>query len=248
MKRAFLSRLAVCGLGLSLGLPLPIAAQDRMQDIERNQGGISSPWLSRCAGKFGADIRSGDPAFPLLSLLGEPWMTIERTDQTVDGRRIVAVVTGVGVRSRRRGEVVPLTFRCLIDDQGVAASFTAREEPTGKIRDIPESELLRGAASYRPRTLLPPGAELRVQLWDETMASPQLVTEAVVRSSWVDPVPFGLRLPPDVKLGHKLGLTARLSLGSQTLFALKQPLPLSPDHMQMVVDITLDAVSAGAVR
>src|SRR5690349_7487308 len=104
MKRGLLSRLAICGFGLSLGLPLPVAAQDK--DIAQNQGRISTPWLSRCAGRFGADIRAGDPAFPLVSLLGEPWLTIERTDQTVDGKHVIAVVSGFGAQSRRRGEVV----------------------------------------------------------------------------------------------------------------------------------------------
>ena len=37
---------------LAAGLCLPLAGQ--AQDEPRNQGGISSPLLSRCAGKFGA--------------------------------------------------------------------------------------------------------------------------------------------------------------------------------------------------
>jgi hypothetical protein len=56
------------------------------------------------AGKFGAQLRAGDNAFPLLSLMGVPWMTIARTDQTVDGAHIVAMVTGTGMRTRRRGQ------------------------------------------------------------------------------------------------------------------------------------------------
>src|SRR5690349_14052368 len=97
--------------------PFPANAQDSIRD----QGGISTPLLSRCAGKFGAQLRAGDNAFPLLSLMGVPWTTIERTDQTVDGAHIVAVITGTGMRTRRRGQVLALSFRCLIDDKGEAA-------------------------------------------------------------------------------------------------------------------------------
>jgi hypothetical protein len=42
-------------------------APSRAQDILRDKEGISSPLLSRCAGKFGAQLRAGDNAFPLLS-------------------------------------------------------------------------------------------------------------------------------------------------------------------------------------
>src|SRR4029077_67575 len=101
-------------------LSFPAAAEETF----RNEGGISSPLLSRCAGRFGAEIRAADSAFPGFTLMGVPWMTIEPAVQTVNGNRIVATVTGIGARSRRRGEIVGLSFRCLIDDKGDAASFT----------------------------------------------------------------------------------------------------------------------------
>ena len=66
--------------------------------------------------------------------------------------------------------------------------------------------------------------KVEVQLVDLGSGSPQLLTEAVVRTSWVNPIPFGLRLPPDIKLeGRKLAVDARLALGSSTLFRLKAP-------------------------
>ena len=94
------------------------------QEEFRDQGGISSPLLSRCAGKFGSELREADNAFPLLTLMGAPWMTVERTDQTVEGQHIVAVVTGIGARNLRHGAVVGVRYRCLIDDKGAAVSFT----------------------------------------------------------------------------------------------------------------------------
>jgi hypothetical protein len=54
---------AVSALAVSVCQPAP----SRAQDILRDKEGISSPMLSRCAGKFGAQLRAGDNAFPLLS-------------------------------------------------------------------------------------------------------------------------------------------------------------------------------------
>jgi hypothetical protein len=234
---------ALCGLAL---LVTPAAAQDKVDDRAHDQGGISTPMLSRCAGKFGGELRAGDEAFPGLTLLGKPWLKIEKTDRTVDGAHVVAVVTGLGARSRRRGEIVTFRFRCLIDDKGGAVSFEDTELLPTRHDEPPPAMVVRGSASY-PRTQLAPGSELRVQLVDQ--AASELLTEAVVRSAWVNPIPFGLRLPPDMKLeGRKLAIDARLSLGSQTLFRLKAPRLLAHDRLQQPVDLTIDAVPGGAVR
>ena len=233
---------AFAALAAVLCLPLAAHAQDEQF---RNQGGISSPLLSRCAGKFGAEVREADNAFPLLTLMGMPWMTIDRTDQTVDGAHIVATVTGIGARNRRRGEVVGLRFRCLINDKGEAVDFTYNDLQPQRGEELP-GLILRGQAAYRPKAQLAPGAELRVQLFDNATTPPTLLTEAVARSSWVNPIPFGLRLPPDMKLqGRKLVLDARLSLGAATLYRLKQLQALDPDHMQRSIEVTVDAVSGG---
>jgi uncharacterized lipoprotein YbaY len=242
------SRLAaLCGLGLLAGLLHPAIAPAQTQGPAEDQGGISTPLLSRCAGKFGAELRAGDEAFPGLTLLGKPWLKIEKTDQTVDGKHVVSVVSGIGARSRRRGEVVALRFRCLIDDKGVAVSFEDTELLPTRHEELPAATVVRGSATYLPRTKLAPGSELRVQLIDQ--AASELLTEAVVRSSWVNPIPFGLRLPPDTKLeGRKLAIDARLSLGSQTLFRLKAPQPVARERLQQPIDLTIDAVEGGAPR
>ena len=236
--RTFLSFLAAC-------LCLSSAGHAQQPGEFRDQGGISSPLLSRCAGKFGSELREADNAFPLITLMGVPWMTIERTDQTIDGAHIVAIVSGTGARNRRHGAVIALRYRCLIDDKGEAVSFTSTERNDELLAAL----VLRGAAAYRPKAQLAPGAELRVQLFDQAATPPALLTEAVVRSSWVDPIPFGLRLPQDLKLqGRKLVLDARLSLGATTLYRLKQPLALDPDHLMRTVELTVDAVTPGAVQ
>jgi uncharacterized lipoprotein YbaY len=237
MKRLILSALLAC-------LAVPAAAQ------ESNQGGISTPFLSRCAGKFGSELRAGDDAFPGLTLLGVPWLTVERTDQTVDGAKVVAIVTGIGARARRRGEIVPLRFRCLIDAKGAAVSFEDTEMQPSRNEFLPSAMLMRGTAAIRPRAQLAPGSELRVQLLDQGVPGPaELLTEAVVRTSWVTPVPFGLRLPQDMKLeGRKLAIDARLAQGSATLYRLKAPQPLPLDSLQQSIDLTMDAVPGSAAR
>lgn len=254
MKNTFLGGLpawfdaaltAVAALTVCVCLPVPAEAQDNLRD----QGGVSTPLLSRCAGKFGAQLRAGDNAFPLLSLMGEPWLTIERTNLVMDGAHIVAVVTGTGMRSRRRGQVVGLSFRCLIDDKGEAASFTWHHLMPERNEALPPAMVVRGTAYYRPRSQLPQGAELRVQLLDQAADPPQLLTEVVVRSAWEEPIPFSLRLPPNLKLeGRKLALAVRLARGSSPLYGLKQPQPLDLDRLQRPIDLTIDSVAASGSR
>ncbi len=228
-------------------LAFPAAAQEAREgttDRMRDQGGISTPLLSRCAGKFGADLREGDQAFPGFTLLGAPWLNVANVEQTLDGAKISTIVSGIGGRNRRRGEVVALRFRCLIDDKGVAVRFEDAELlPSGRDQ-LPPAMTIRGVASY-PKTQLAPGSELRLQLVDQD----GLLTEAVVRSSWVNPIPFALRLPPDMNLtGRKLAIQARLSLGATTLFRLQAPVPLVSDHLQQPINLTLVPVTPDSVR
>ena len=71
----------------------------------------------------------------------------------------------------------------------------------------------------------------------------------MVRSSWLNPIPFGLRVPPDMKLqGRTLVLDARLSLGASTLYRLTRPQPLNPDQLLRSIEVTMDVVPGGAVN
>jgi uncharacterized lipoprotein YbaY len=236
---------AALALVMSFGLSFSVSAQDTF----REQGGISSPLLSRCAGKFGGDLRAADNAFPGMSLMGVPWLSVERTDQTVEGAHIATIVTGIGTQNRRRGQIVGLRFRCLIDDKGAAVSFTWTDLLPESNQALPPAMVLRGSAYYEPKAQLAPGAELRVQLFDQAASPPALLTESVVRSSWVQPIPFSLRLPPDAKLqGRKLVIDARLSLGAATLYRLKAPRVLSLDQLQQPIDLTINAVVHDALQ
>src|SRR5258708_9895616 len=62
-------------------------------------GAISSPALSRCAGKGGAETRAADPAFVSVGLDGMPWLTIARLDGDVGSQPLSS--TGTATRYRR---------------------------------------------------------------------------------------------------------------------------------------------------
>jgi hypothetical protein len=77
-------------------------------------------------------------------------------------------------------------------------------------------------------------------LFDKAANPPELLTESVVRSSWVEPIPYALRLPHDMKLqDRKLVIEARLSLGASVLYRPKQPEVLTLDELQKPIDIIL---------
>jgi uncharacterized lipoprotein YbaY len=218
----------------------------RNADNGQDNGGISSPMISRCAGKFGSQLREGDQAFPLLAVLGFPWLKVESTDQTVNGVHVVAIVTGIGARNRRRGEYIGLSFRCLIDDKGDAVSFTWNDLLPERKEALPPAAAIRGSAYYRPRMQLPRGSELRVQLLDFARdPAGALLTETVVRSSWEEPIPFVFRVPPEVSLtGRKLAVAARLAVGSKTLYRpATQPVAVSADDLQKPLTLMLDATT-----
>lgn len=228
---------ALAGVLTFACLAFPAAAQKMTAD----PSGISSPFLSRCAGKFGAQLRAGDQAFPLLSLMGVPWMMIERSDTTMGGMHVAAIVTGIGTHSRRRGQIVGLRYRCLLDDKGEAVSFTWQDLLPERHEALPPAMVLRGTAYYQPRVQLPHGAELRVQLLDEAADPPELLTETVVRTSWEEPIPFVLRLPPDLKLEHRRpAIAVRLARGTSMLYGLREPQPLDLDRLQQPLNVVID--------
>jgi hypothetical protein len=236
---------AVSAVAMWVCLCVPAKGQSELKNGD--QGGISSPLLSRCAGKFGGELRAADNAFPLFGLLGAPWMTIEQTDQKLDGAHVVIVVTGIGSQGQRNGAIAPLRYRCLIDDKGAAVTFTWNVLPSSEV--LPPAMLLRGLATYQPKAPLAPGTELRVQLLDQATDPPLLLTEVVERSTRVNPIPFGLRLPTDLKLERrKLVMDARLSLGALTLYRLKQLRRIPLDQLQQTMALTIDAVVPVAMQ
>jgi len=207
--------------------------------------GISSLAISRCAGKLGSQVRAGDQAFPLFSLDGIPWVKIERGDRTVDGLRIATTVTGTGAHHRRRGQVVGFRFTCLLDDKGEALAFSLTDLLPERGEGLPPALIVRGAASYLPRLQLPQGVELRAQLLDVSRdAAGEVLSETVVRSSWEEPIPFVLRLPPDTGLdGRKAVIAARLVIGSADLYELKQAHPVSAADIGRPIELRLDPVT-----
>lgn len=214
-----------------------IAAPAVAQDV----GGLSSTALSRCAGRVGLDMRQSDAAFGVIALDGVPWVTIERTEESVGTQPISTTVTGTGEYRRRNGTSVPFRFTCVLDAQGQALMF----HPTALIRRLgdalPPSIVVHGTATYAEKTALPRGVELRVQILDIAKSPAEVLAEQVVRSGWQVPIPFALRLPRETSFeGRRLTITARLVLAHQALFELREPLPVAGTDFLKPIELVLE--------
>jgi hypothetical protein len=183
-------------------------------------GGISSSVLSRCAGKAGGEVRQGDPAFVALGLDGRPWMTVERTESAVGSQPISTTVTGTGWRQRRGGTSVHFRFTCVLDERGQAVMFHASSLLRALGDRLPPSIVIDGAATFAMEAPLPRGVELQVQLLDPSQPpTARILAEQVVRSGWIAPIAFALRLPTDTALGDRtVTISARVVQAHQTLF------------------------------
>lgn len=222
---------------LLAGIAAPAFAPAFGQDA----GGVSSSALSRCAGRVGLDTRQVDAAFGVIALDGMPWVTIERTEESVGTQPISTTVTGTGAYRRRNGTSVPFRFTCVLDAKGEALMFHA--SPLMRRLDdvLPPAIVVEGAATYAEKMTLPRGAELRVQVLDVAKSPPEILAEQVVRSGWQVPMPFALRLPKETSFeGRRLAIAARMVLAHQTLFELRQPLPVAGTDFLKPIELVLD--------
>jgi uncharacterized lipoprotein YbaY len=226
---------------LATGIATAAFASAFAEDV----GGVSSPALSRCAGRAGIDTRQADAAFGVIALDGMPWLTIERTEESVGMQPISTTVTGTGEYRRRNGTSVPFRFTCVLDAQGQALMF----HPTALMRRLgdmlPPAIVVNGAVTYRERMALPRGAELRVQILDVAKDPAEVLAEQVVRSGWQVPMPFALRLPKETTFeGRRLAVTARLVLAHQVLFELREPLSVVGTDFLKPIELVLDKAEA----
>lgn len=228
-----LSSLALLATGIATAAFAPAFADD--------VGGVSSPVLSRCAGRAGIDTRQADAAFGVIALDGMPWLTIERTEDSVGMQPISTTVTGTGEYRRRNGTSVPFRFTCVLDAQGQALMFHASPLIRQLGDTLPPAIVVNGAVTYRERMVLPRGAELRVQILDVAKDPAEVLAEQVVRSGWQVPMPFALRLPKETTFeGRRLALAARLVLAHQVLFELREPLPVVGTDFLKPIELVLD--------
>jgi len=222
---------------LAAGIATPAFAPAFAQDV----GGVSSATLSRCAGRVGIDTRQADAAFGIIALDGMPWITIERTEESVGTQPISTTVTGIGAYRRRNGTSVPFRFTCVLDAQGQALMFHASPLMRRLGDVLPPAITIEGTATYAGKTALPRGVELRVQLLDVEKSPAEILTEQVVRSGWQVPMPFTLRLPKETSFeGRRLAIAARLVLAHQVLFELREPLPVVGTDFLKPIELVLD--------
>jgi uncharacterized lipoprotein YbaY len=215
--------------------------------LANDSGGISTSLLSRCAGNAGKDVRQGDPAFITIALDGLPRMTIERTETVVGIQEISTTVTSTGWLQRRDGTSLPFRFTCLLDKQGQAVSFHTSSLLHGLGDRLPPLLIVDGVASSPQKAPLPKGLELRVQLLDLSQPpTARIIAEQVVRSGWHVPIPFSLRLPPELSLTDRsLVISARTVLAHQTLFQLVEPRSLASSDLHNLVLMLEQAATSG---
>lgn len=223
-------------------LPALLAACIAVPAFAGPDGGISTPMLSRCAGKAGLETRQSDAAFGLLALDGVPWLSIERTDEAVGIQPIMTTVTGTGSRHRRNGTSVPFRFTCVLDANGQALMFHASMLMPKLGDTLPPARIISGAATLTEKIALPRGMELQLQLFDiASSADGELLAEQVVRSGWQVPIPFALRLPGTFSTeGRKLILTARLVAARQVRYRLPVPHVLTDRELLAPIVLTLE--------
>ncbi len=223
-------------------LPALLAACLAAPALAGPDGGVSTPLLSRCAGKAGLETRQSDAAFGLLTLDGVPWLSIERTEEAVGIQPIMTTVTGTGSRQRRNGTSVPFRFTCVLDANGQALMFHASLLMPKLGDTLPPATVISGTATLAEKTTLSRGVELQIQLFDlARSAEGELLAEQVVRSGWQVPIPFALRLPASFSAeGRKLALTARLVAARQVQYRLPGPRLLTDREMLGPVVLTLD--------
>jgi uncharacterized lipoprotein YbaY len=223
-----------------------LAASIASPALAAPDGGISTPMLSRCAGKAGLETRQSDAAFGLLALDGAPWLSIERTDEAVGIQPIMTTVTGTGSRHRRNGTSVPFRFTCVLDADGQALMFHASLLMPKLGDTLPPATVISGAATLAEKIALPRGIELQLQLLDiARSAEGELLAEQVVRSGWQVPIPFSLRLPATFSPeGRKLILTARLVAAHQVQYRLPSPRMLTDRELLGPVVLTLQRLES----
>ena len=182
----------------------------------------------------------------MIELDGIPWLAIERTEESVGTQPITTTVTGMGARHRRNGTSVPFRFTCVLDAKGQALMFHASQLMPKLGDELPPAIIVGGSAAYLEKTMLPRGAELRVQLLDiANSPAGEVVTEQVVRSGWQIPIPFALRLPKNTALeGRKLAIAGRVVLAHQVLFRLKEPRVIEAADLRKPIDLVLDKAEA----
>ena len=224
--------------------PILLACTLAVPALAEDANGISSAMISRCAGKIGVDTRQVDAAYGRIALDGIPWLTIERTEESVGMQPIKTTVTGTGAQYRRNGTSVPFRFTCVLDARGEALMFHASDLVIKLGDELPPAIVVEGSAAYPEKMPLPRGAELRVQLLDLSKSTAgEIMAEQVVRSGWQVPIPFALRLPKNTTLeGRKLAITARLVLAHQALFQLEEPHPLDVAALHRPIELLLDKV------
>jgi putative lipoprotein len=106
-----------------------------------------------------------------------------------------------------------------------------------------------GTVAYRERAALPPGAELRVTLYETrgANAAPAFIAEQTIPKPGRFPIRFVVAYPPsviDARAGY--ALVARVEVDGSTILANERPVPVLTLGNPAVVEILVTRVPAGS--
>lgn len=116
----------------------------------------------------------------------------------------------------------------------------------GAARFPPE---VSGTVTYRERAALPPGAGLRVTLYETrgANAAPAFIAEQTIPKPGQVPIRFVVAYPPsviDARAGYSL--VARIEVEGSTVLANERPVPVLTLGNPAVVEILVTRVPAGS--
>ena len=112
---------------------------------------------------------------------------------------------------------------------GLALGLLACSATKGK---VPEQASLSGTLTYLERIALPPGAQVNVQLQDQSLQDVQatVITETSFEVNTGPPYPFTLTYyPPQILPGRTYGLSVRISVADQLWFINDTHIPAFPE-------------------
>lgn len=106
-----------------------------------------------------------------------------------------------------------------------------------------------GTVTYRERVALPPGAGLRVTLYENrgATAAPTFIAEQTIPKPGPVPIRFRVAFPPsviDARAGYSL--VARIEVEGSTVFANERPVPVLTLGNPAAVEILVARVPAGS--
>lgn len=217
---------------------LLLAAPALAQEAE----GISSPLLSACIAGAQLDAEPTEIDYRAIALDGRPWLKITDDSRKSGSVTFNVQLYGAGTWWQRDGRTAPFRYFCQLERPGRTVKLHTRIVAPSDADALPPHRLVAGTAKFAREPDGTGAYELRVQLLDlSSPARPEILAEQVVRSTVAGPMPFALRLSPDVSPGgRKLAISAMLAREGQVRRRLGQPKPVGDADFKAPISLVLE--------